>query len=397
MKKVENKEVKQVKVIKKKKIKISWIIFLSVIAILIIVYFCLPQYARKALIHLTPDIDDLKLFPTNIVVAENPEVLKYHKKYNENDLDPAYRQDIEKLDPVAYIVLKDGKLFYEEYWEGYNETSLSNTFSASKSLIGLLIGIAIDNGFIGSTNDIITQYIPEFDDRYDFITIENMLTMSSGLSWDEGYSSLFSTTTEAYYGKDLKALILEQEPTKRPGKEFYYSSGSTALLGLILTNATGMSVSEFASKYLWSQIGAEQDAQWSLDQKGGLEKSYCCFYSNARDLARVGQLILQHGRWEGKQIISKSYLEKSFTPASYLRDEENYRVDYYGYQWWLLKYKYYNIKYARGIYGQYIITIPEHDVVIVRLGHKRDDVRVGAHPKDVFLYINAAMDLIGRQ
>ncbi|MDR2085055.1 MAG: beta-lactamase family protein [Bacteroidales bacterium] len=380
-----------------KKARKSWIIFLSIVAVVVIVYFCLPQYARKALIHLTPNIDDLELFPTNIVSANNHEAIKFHKKYNEFDLDPVYRQDIEKLDPVAFVIFKDGKLFYEEYWENYDESSLSNIFSASKSIIGLLIGIAIDHGYIGSVNDVISQYIPEFDSKYDYITIDDMLTMSSGLNWKEGYNSLFSPTTKAYYGKDLKSLILEQEPAKRPGKEFYYSSGTTALLGLALTNATGMTVSEFASEYLWSEIGAEHDAQWSLDHENGLEKSYCCFYSNARDLARIGQLVLQNGRWEGKQIVSKSYLEKSFTPASYLRDEDGYRVDYYGYHWWLLKYKYYNIKYARGIYGQYIITIPEHDMVIVRLGNKRDDVRVGAHPKDVFLYINAATELLERQ
>ena len=357
-------------------------------------FFCLPQYARKALIHLTPNISDINLFPTNIVKADNPEPVKYHKKYNENTLKAEYRQEMEKLNTVAFVVFKDGKLFYEEYWENYDETSLSNTFSASKSIIGLLIGIAIDKGYINSVNDVISQYIPEFDDRYDYITIDNMLTMSSGLNWNEEYSTLFSPTTKAYYGKNLTKQILEQEPVKRPGKDFYYSSGTTALLGLALTNATGMTVSEFASKYLWSEIGAEYDAQWSVDHAGGLEKSYCCFYSNARDLARVGQLVLQNGRWEGKQIISKSYLEKAMTPASYLKDEDGYRVDYYGYQWWLLKYKYYNTKYARGIYGQYIITIPEHDMVIVRLGHKRDDVRAGAHPKDVFLYIDAAVDLV---
>ncbi|MCK9303330.1 MAG: beta-lactamase family protein, partial [Bacteroidales bacterium] len=171
-------------------------------------------------------------------------------------------------------------------------------------------------------------------------------------------------------------------------------SGTTALLGLILKNATNMTISEFASKYLWTPIGAQYDAKWSLDHKDGMEKSYCCFYSNARDLARIGQLALQNGKWDGKQVVSKEYLEKAFTAADYLVDEDSYKVDYYGYQWWLLKYKYYNIKYARGIYGQYIITIPELNMVIVRLGNKRDDVKVGAHPKDVFLYIDVATKMI---
>ncbi|MDD2205670.1 MAG: serine hydrolase [Bacteroidales bacterium] len=371
-----------------------WIIILSIIAALAIAFFCLPQYVRKALIHLTPNIDDLRLFPYNTVEASNPEDVTFHKDYNTAVIETTDRQKMEHLDPVAFVVFKDGQLLYEEYWDNYNDTSLSNIFSASKSVISLLIGIAIDNGFIGSEQDIITQYIPEFGDEYDYITIENLLTMSGGFDWEEGYNSLFNLTTEAYYGKDLKKLILSQKPSSRPGKNHYYSSGTTALLGLILKNATNMTISEFASKYLWTPIGAQYDAKWSLDHKDGMEKSYCCFYSNARDLARIGQLALQNGKWDGKQVVSKEYLEKAFTAADYLVDEDSYKVDYYGYQWWLLKYKYYNIKYARGIYGQYIITIPELNMVIVRLGNKRDDVKVGAHPKDVFLYIDVATKMI---
>jgi CubicO group peptidase (beta-lactamase class C family) len=377
-----------------KKVKKTRLITLIVIAILIISFFCLPKYARRALIHLYPNIDDLHLFPSNTVVANNHQEVRYDKNYNTATLETNDRREFEDLKTTAFLVMKDGRLLYEEYWGKYNDTSLSNIFSASKSIISLLIGIAIDKDYIGSTLDAISMYIPELGKEYDHITIEHLLTMSSGLDWDESYKSLFSTTTEAYYGTDLVGLILKQKPAAPAGREFYYSSGTTALLGLILKNATNMTISEFASKYLWTPIGAEHDAKWSLDKKDGMEKSYCCFYSNARDLARIGQLILQDGLWNGKRVISKEYLDKVFTPADYLTDKDGYKVNYYGYQWWLLKYKYYNIKYARGIGGQYIIVVPELNMVVVRLGEKRDDVYIGAHPKDVFLYVNTAASFV---
>lgn len=207
-----------------------WIILLSIIAAIVIAYFCLPQYARKALIYLTPNIDDLRLFPTNTIKAEAPEDVVFHPDYNKTPLSNEYRKEIEELDPVAFAVFQNGELLYEEYWDNYNDSTISNLFSASKSIISLLIGIAIDHGFIFSIHDTANQYILEWGDEYDFITIEDLLTMSSGLDWDEGYNSLFNKTTEAYYGKDLKKLILEQKPNIRPGTEYYYSSATTALL-----------------------------------------------------------------------------------------------------------------------------------------------------------------------
>ena len=375
--------------------KKKWIILLIIIILGGGAWLCLPSYARKALLHWTPNIDDLRLFPYNEVTAIHPEQYQLDSAYNTTKLDTATINAFESYEPVSYLVTRNGKILYEEYWDNYNDSTNSNIFSASKSVIGLLIGIAIDKGFIGSEYDLASKYIPEWGDKYDPIMIKDLLTMSSGLKWNEGYSSLFSPTTELYYGKDLSKQVLNLKPVNKPGKFHYYSSGTTAILGIILKNATKMSVSDFASKYLWSKIGAEHDAQWSIDHKGGIEKSYCCFYSNARDLARIGQLIINDGKWDGQQVISKKYLDETFTPASYLTDENDKKVDYYGYQWWLLKYQGMNIKYARGLYGQYIIAIPDKKIVIVRLGNKKDRTYIGDHPKDVFLYIDTALKICG--
>lgn len=137
--------------------------------------------------------------------------------------------------------------------------------------------------------------------------------MSSGLNWDESYSSLFSKTTEAYYGDDLKHQVLKLKVIKDPGTVFEYMSCNTVLLSLIINKTTGKSISEFASEKLWMPIHATQPAYWSLDHNDGIEKSYCCFYSSARDFAKVGKLVLDSGRWEGKQIVSKEFLNEMLT------------------------------------------------------------------------------------
>jgi CubicO group peptidase (beta-lactamase class C family) len=202
--------------------------------------------------------------------------------------------------------------------------------------------------------------------------------MSSGSNWDESYANPFSVTTESYYGYNLYRTATGVKITKEPGTYFSYKSGDTELLGLIVEKATGQSLSAYASEKLWQPLGARHRALWSLDKKDGVEKAFCCFNSNARDFARIGQLMLNRGQWKGTAIIDSAYFTQSVT-ACRIKNEEGQPCDYYGYQWWLMP-AYPGVFYARGILGQYIIVIPSKNVVVVRLGHKRSDKRVnGAH------------------
>ena len=141
-------------------------------------------------------------------------------------------------------------------------------------------------------------------------------------------------------------------------------------------------------------MGPSHDALWNLDSENGMEKAYCCFNSNARDFARWGQLVLNNGSWDGKQLISSSYLEEALSPADYLKDEEGNPLDYYGYQWWIINYRGYSIPYMRGILGQYVFPIREKNAVVVRLGHKRSDELIGPNRKDIFVYLDAALELL---
>jgi len=212
---------------------------------------------------------------------------------------------------------------FEAYWDGYGKDSYSNSFSMAKSIVSLLVGCAINDGYIRSIDDPVGNYLPEFAEGDKAkITIKHLLTMSSGLSWDESYSTLFSLTTKGYYGNNLSQLVLNQTVVKEPGKTFEYRSGDTQLLSLIIEKATGETLSDYASEKIWTKVGAEHDALWCLDRNDGVEKAFCCFNSNARDFARFGQLVLNQGMWNGEQIVPASYLAEALTPATYLYDPE---------------------------------------------------------------------------
>jgi CubicO group peptidase (beta-lactamase class C family) len=144
---------------------------------------------------------------------------------------------------------------------------------------------------------------------------------------------------------------------------------------------------------------AEEDALWSLDHKDGIEKAYCCFNSNARDFARFGQLILNKGSWEGKQIISDLYLKAATTPDTLLTDRMyNEPNKHYGYQFWKLEYKGLDVIYMRGMLGQYVLAIPEKRAVVVRLGHKRGENRTSQHyPDDIDDWLGAAIDILNQK
>lgn len=362
------------------------------VVVLLLAYLAAPTYLRMAFTYYTPDLDDYTVFENRKIRAGFEEPWIMRSGYNKISLPDTLKEQIEAHDPVALLLLKDGDLIYEQYWDGYGPDSYSNSFSVAKSIVSLLVGIAVQQGAISSLDDPIGAYLPHYKGQP--ATIRHLLMMSSGLDWNESYSSPFSVTTKAYYGEDLRELMNSLSIVDTPGEKFIYQSGNTQLLAMVLEKATGLSVSEYASQMLWKPIGASRDALWSLDEPDGIEKAYCCFNSNARDFARIGQLILDSGQWQGTQIIPKPYLERALTPQLQLIDEEGQPVTYYGYHWWLIPYNGELIPYARGILGQYIFVFPRERAVLVRLGHERSDERIGAHPADAYLYLATARYLL---
>ena len=376
-----------------KKVLLGIVIVIALVAILAVVtgnshlFKAVSSTYLKG--HAGPSIDEHAIFESRTVAVgeyQPWELGEFYNKIYDKDL----LKDIEAFDPAAFLVVKHNKIVYEKYWNGYDENSLTNSFSVAKTFIGLLIGIAIDEGKINSIDDPVANYLPEYKNHPE-LTIKNLLTMSSGINFDESYTSPFGHMAKAYYGTDIKKLNEDYAVTETPGETWRYLGGNTIILSFILEKVTKMTISEYMSEKVWQPIGAKNAALWSLDKKDGREKAYCCFYSNARDFARIGQLYLNGGLWNDKRIVTEKYVEASTCSAYYLKAKNGTPVDFYGYHLWLTYYKDMDIYYARGIKGQFIIVIPERQLVIVRLGNERSNELINNHPSDLFTYIDFAL------
>ena len=310
-------------------------------------------------------IDDGKLFPKHIILAENPKPWIKDALYNKKALPKNLVEDLKNSKSVSFLVIKNGKLLHEQYWEGYTEKSSSNSFSIAKTVTSLLLGAVIDDERIKSENQLFSDYYEQFgyDNFRKNLTLKNLVTMEAGLDWDEQYSSPFTPNAKAYYGNSLANAVLDVKVKQMPGKNFEYQSGSTQLLGFALRKAVAMPIASYASKKLWNPLGMEQNAYWTTDEMG-VEKTFCCIHSNSRDFAKLGQLMLNDGKVDSLQVINKNYIQKMITPT------QN-STGTYGYGMWInndAKYKHY---FFWGILGQYIIVVPEKQLVIVRTGRSQ--------------------------
>lgn len=314
--------------------------------------------------------------------------------YNTQSVPNSFFRLNDSLETVAFLIIQNDSIKFETYWEGYSSDTMSNSFSMAKSFVSALIGIAITEGYIKTIDAPVCNFIPAFcDSDKEKITVKHLLTMSSGLDWEENYKNPFSQTADAYYGSNLRGLILGLNVFEAPGKVFNYSSSSTQILSFVLESATGKTISKYASEKLWSPIGAKHIALWGKDKKNGAEKAFCCISSNARDFARIGKLFLSNGSWKGKKLIDSNYIYNAITPASLLTDSGK-KNDFYGYHFWITKYNGLSVYYARGLYGQYIICIPEKNAIIVRLGRKWKLLLKNQHHSDLYDFIDASLKII---
>ena len=366
---------------------ISFVLFL-----IALIHITDSTYVYTALRYTTAGINDRDIFEQRIIKAGNGIEWNIGKDYNTKELPVYLIKELEELETVAFLVIQDDSIRFEKYWDEGSTSSLTSSFSMAKSIVSILTGIALKEGKIKNLDDPVGNYLPEFKkgDKSK-ITIKHLLTMSSGLEWWEVYFSPVSHTTEAYYGTDLKKLINRLEVVVKPGTLHRYKSGDTQLLAFVMEVATGKSLSEYATNKLWQPINAINDAEWSVDNPAGIEKAYCCFNSNARDFARIGKLYLNNGNWNGQQIVSEDYIKASITPAP-LKDKTDSSIDYYGYFWWLIDHKG-KWFYARGILGQYIMILPEKNLIVVRLGHSRRLNKINNHPADVYTIIDGVREV----
>ncbi|HEX8576282.1 MAG TPA: serine hydrolase [Flavobacterium sp.] len=277
---------------------------------------------------------------------------------------------------VAFLVIQNDKIIVEKYYpnEGnnYEVGSIITSWSIAKSLISALVGIAIGEGKITSVDEPLTNYIPELmnGEGFENITIKHLLNMTSGIEFDET-SDVNSDLGNLYTTSDIMAFVRDLDIETAPGIQFNYQSINTQLLGIILARATNTSVTQYLQDKIWTPLGMEYDAFWSLDRVGGIEKSFCCLNARARDFAKFGRLFLNEGNWQGRQIVPASWVATSvtFDPAN------TYDYSYlYNYQWWFPKTSANDPTtdfYATGVLDQYTYVSPAKNLIIVKLSNDK--------------------------
>jgi CubicO group peptidase (beta-lactamase class C family) len=262
------------------------------------------------------------------------------------------------------VILKDGKIVLERYGMGRKPEDRWTSFSVAKSVTSTLVGAAIQDGKIKSLNSPVTDYIPELKGSgYDGVTVRQLLMMSSGVKWNEDYTDpksdvAQSATLPVEPGKNPLVAYMSKLPRPNaPGSVFNYSTGETDLVGILVSNAVGKSLSAYASEKIWAPYGMERDAIWMVDPAGH-ERGGCCMSITLKDYARIGQFMLDGGKAGGKQVVPTGWVDEATSPQI----TNGTRERGYGYFWWMPDNGAFE---ARGIFGQSITVFRQDRIVIV--------------------------------
>jgi len=257
---------------------------------------------------------------------------------------------------AGLLVIKDGKIVYERYGLGNTEDSLWIAFSVAKSVTSMLIGAAIQDGYIKSVDEKVTDYLPRLkDSAYDQSSIRNVLQMASGVEWNEDYADPKSDVNTATWDTLSLYEFLRNKPRETvPGEAFNYNTAETNLAGTILRSAIGNNLATYLSEKIWKPFGMESDANWMLAEVGGGEFGGCCINATLRDYGRLGLFAMGNGRLaDGTQVLPEGWMAESTAPSK--------GSPGYGYFWWLYDDETYR---ASGIFGQAIYINPIENVVI---------------------------------
>jgi CubicO group peptidase (beta-lactamase class C family) len=257
---------------------------------------------------------------------------------------------------AGLLVIKNGAIVYERYGLGNTEASRWVSFSVAKSVTSMLIGAAIQDGYIASVGEKVTDYLPRLKGSpYDQSTIRNILQMSSGVEWNEDYADPESDINTAPWHTLQLYQFLNRKPRKSaPGETFNYNTAETNLAGNLLRSAIGNNLATYLSEKIWQPYGMETDADWQLVSTGGGEFGGCCINATLRDYGRIGLFALDDGRLaDGTRVLPENWMAKSTSPSR--------AYSGYGYFWWLQDGGSYQ---ASGIFGQAIFVDPQKKVVV---------------------------------
>ena len=374
---------------------LKWTI-LSAIGAVAVLYITDTDYLLKAVRtiyakgYTTAFLEDYKEFDNVKIENDVPQPWPKHKDYNSVTETERLQKYNEAYGAIAYVIIKNDSIWFENYYDGFDENSKTNSFSMAKSYVSGLMGKAIEEGYIKSLDQPVSDFFPEFSEGLAAkLTVGDLSSMASGTNWDEKYYSPLSITTRAYFDDDLEKVILGLKVVNEPGQAYKYSSGDTQLLAMVIEKATGKKLYDYLTESFWKPLGSENETLWQVDSKEhDLVKAYCCIASNAKDFARFGKLYKDHGKWKGKKLLDSAFVAKSITP----RFAESPQ---YGYGFWMQKRNGKSFFMMRGHLGQYVIVEPEDNIIIVRLGHQKSpDAANQIFSDDISIYIEEAYKML---
>jgi len=303
-----------------------------------------------------------RIYPTRRIAASpEPRKLPYRKvelggvKLAAGDVSMTLDEYFTRQNVAGLLVLKDGRIAYERYGLGNTEDSRWISFSVTKSVVSMLVGAAVRDGYIDNVDEAVSDYLPRLKGTpYDDSSIRNILQMASGVAWDENYADPDSDVSRATYQTLALYDYLAQKPrAAAPGELFNYNTAETNLVGTLLRSAIGNNLSTYLEEKIWRPFGMEADAYWTLTEPGGGEFGGCCISATLRDYGRLGLFALAEGAVGDTSVMADGWMKDSTTPSP--------AYDGYGYLWWLSGAGSYR---AIGIFGQGICIHPEENVVI---------------------------------
>jgi CubicO group peptidase (beta-lactamase class C family) len=296
----------------------------------------------------------------------------------------------------ALVVVHDGKVVMEKYGLDFDATGKWTSFSVAKSLTSTLVGAAIKDGAIESIDDPVAKYIKGLEGSpYEEVSVAQLLTMTSGVQWDEDYEDPNSDVAQfinhqAEDGLDATVSYMRGLPREAPaGEKWVYKTGETNLIGVLVSEATGKNLSDYLSEKIWKPFGMQQDASWLLGNTGA-EISGCCIQAATRDMARFGLFIMNGGLIDGKPILPDGWIEAATTKQA----DIGAPGFGYGYQWWTYDDGTYA---AQGIFGQGIFIDPERKLVIASNSNwpkATDEAGVGAQRQKFYQSVQSAVDTL---
>jgi len=291
------------------------------------------------------------------------------------------------------LIVKGGSLVFEEYfdgqdiplqtgnlllgdtlnleWKHFDRDEFHHCASVAKSVTSQLVGIAVDRGYLSGTGASMISFFPDYarfrSPEKDRITVDHMLTMTSGLPFDEQSSPIADPGNDArrlFYSEDPIAFMLARAVVHAPGTTYQYNSGTTVLLGEIVRRASGMSLPSFAREHLFGPLEISGFEWARIPRAQGVTMAAGMLYLRPRDMAKIGQLMLEEGVWNGRRVVSSEWVRRSVTQAIGMRGEGHARG--YGYQWKLGRYGGFDAFWAAGWGGQYVVVIPDLELVFVQ-------------------------------